>query len=222
MKKIFLFIGLIGIMLGVGIWMSKTNNNNNNQNNYQAQRSSTNPNNTSNTSTDEIEKTNSMPNTPNTQKVTEKTEKEIASFSTKIHNKQEARQNNIRITCNSLTNTEIKSGETFSFCSTVGKATKEKGYQEADVYVDGEKQQGLGGGNCQVSTTLYNAVLKVEGLEIIERHEHSGYVSYIEKGKDAAVAYGSYDFKFKNNTNKTIKIIMECQEKDITAKIIEM
>ena len=101
------------------------------------------------------------------------------------------------------------------------KSNKRKGLS-ADVYVDGEKKQGLGGGNCQVSTTLYNAVLKVDGLEIIERHEHSGYVPYIEKGKDAAVAYGSYDFKFKNNTNKTIKIIMECQEKDVTAKIIEM
>ena len=121
-----------------------------------------------------------------------------------------------------MTNTEIKPGETFSFCNIVGKATKEKGYQEADIYVEGEKQQGLGGGNCQVSTTLYNAIIKVEGLEIVERHEHSGYVPYIEKGKDAAVAYGSYDFKFKNNTNKIIKIVMECKEQDITAKIIEI
>ncbi len=212
MKKIFLFVGLIVIMLGIGIWTFKenTNNNKNNQN-YQAQRSSTDPN--------SINKTNSV---SNTQSITESIEKEIANFSTKIHNKEEARQNNIRITCNSLTNTEIKPGETFSFCNTVGKATKEKGYKEADIYVEGEKQQGLGGGNCQVSTTLYNAIIKVEGLEIVERHEHSGYVPYIEKGKDAAVAYGSYDFKFKNNTNKIIKIVMECKEQDITAKIIEI
>ena len=216
MKKVFLFIVLIGIMLGIGIWMFKTNND---STNYQAQRSSTNPN---NTNTDEKEKTNSTQNTINTQQETKHIEKEIANFSTKIHNKEEARQNNMRITCDSLTNTEIKPEEIFSFCNTVGKATKEKGYQEADVYVDGEKKQGLGGGNCQVSTTLYNAVLKVEGLEIIERHKHSGYVPYIEKGKDAAVAYGSYDFKFKNNTNKTIKIVMECQEKDVIVKIIEM
>ena len=211
MKKTFLFIVLIGIMLGIGIWIFKTNND---SLNYQAQRSSTNKNNL-----DEID-IKSTQSTTDTQQVTE--EKEIANFSTKIHNKEKARQNNMRITCDSLTNTEIKPEEIFSFCNTVGKATKEKGYQEADVYVDGEKKQGLGGGNCQVSTTLYNAVLKVDGLEIIERHEHSGYVPYIEKGKDAAVAYGSYDFKFKNNTNKTIKIIMECQEKDVTAKIIEM
>ena len=218
MKKIFLFIVLIGIMLGIGLWTFRVNKD---SPNYQAQRSSINQNNL-----DEID-IKSTQSTRDTQQVIEQTEieqkeKEIANFSTKIHNKEEARQNNMRITCNSLTNTEIKPEETFSFCNTVGKATKEKGYQEADVYVDGEKKKGLGGGNCQVSTTLYNAVLKVGGLEIIERHEHSGYVPYIEKGKDAAVAYGSYDFKFKNNTNKTIKIVMECQEKDVIAKIIEM
>jgi len=218
MKKIFLFIVLIGIMLGIGVWTFRVNKD---SPNYQAQRSSINQNNL-----DEID-IKSTQSTRDTQQVIEQTEigqkeKEIANFSTKIHNKEEARQNNMLITCNSLTNTEIKPEETFSFCNTVGKATKEKGYQEADVYVDGEKKQGFGGGNCQVSTTLYNAVLKVEGLEIIERHEHSGYVPYIEKGKDAAVAYGSYDFKFKNNTNKTIKIVMECQEKDVIAKIIEM
>ena len=218
MKKIFLFIVLIGIMLGIGLWTFRVNKD---SPNYQAQRSSINQNNL-----DEID-IKSTQSTRDTQQVIEQTEieqkeKEIANFSTKIHNKEEARQNNMRITCDSLTNTEIKPGETFSFCNTVGKATKEKGYQEADVYVDGEKKQGLGGGNCQVSTTLYNAVLKVKGLEIIERHEHSGYVPYIEKGKDAAVAYGSYDFRFKNNTNKTIKIVMECQGKDVTAKIIEM
>lgn len=218
MKKIFLFIVLIGIMLGIGVWTFRVNKD---SPNYQAQRSSINQNNL-----DEID-IKSTQSTRDTQQVIEQTEigqkeKEIANFSTKIHNKEEARQNNMRITCNSLTNTEIKPEETFSFCNTVGKATKEKGYQKADIYVDGEKKQGFGGGNCQVSTTLYNAVLKVEGLEIIERHEHSGYVPYIEKGKDSAVAYGSYDFKFKNNTNKTIKIVMECQEKDVIAKIIEM
>ena len=103
MKKIFLFVGLIIIMLGIGIWTFKenTNNNKNNQN-YKAQRSSTDPN--------SINKTNSV---SNTQSITESIEKEIANFSTKIHNKEEARQNNIRITCNSLTNTEIKPGETF-------------------------------------------------------------------------------------------------------------
>ena len=146
-------------------------------------------------------------------------EKAMAEFSTKIYTKDAERQNNISITCKSLTNKSVKPGETFSFCNTVGKATTAKGYQEADIYVDGKKEKGLGGGNCQVSTTLYNAVLKVPGLEVVERHQHSNHVPYIQDGKDAAVAYGSYDFKFKNNTGKTIKIVMEDTAKNITAKI---
>ena len=63
-----------------------------------------------------------------------------------------------------------------------------------------------GGGNCQVSSTLYNAVLQVENLEVVERHKHSKKVTYVPEGMDATVAYGSVDFKFKNNTGKTIKI----------------
>ena len=63
------------------------------------------------------------------------------------------------ITCKALSTKKIEPGETFSFCNTVGKATSSKGYQEADIYVDGKKEKGLGGGNCQVSTTLYNACL---------------------------------------------------------------
>ena len=102
MKKTFLFIVLIGIMLGIGIWIFKTNND---SLNYQAQRSSTNKNNL-----DEID-IKSTQSTTDTQQVTEQTEKEIANFSTKIHNKEKARQNNMRITCDSLTNTEIKPEE---------------------------------------------------------------------------------------------------------------
>ena len=94
MKKTFLFIVLIGIMLGIGIWIFKTNND---SLNYQAQRSSTNKNNL-----DEID-IKSTQSTTDTQQVTEQTEKEIANFSTKIHNKEKARQNNMRITCDSLT-----------------------------------------------------------------------------------------------------------------------
>ena len=85
---------------------------------------------------------------------------------------------------------------------------KKNGYKKAEIFdSEGNIIQGYGGGNCQVSSTLYNAVLAVPNLEIIERHEHSRNVQYVEDGKDAAVAYGSIDFKFKNNTNHPIKII---------------
>ncbi len=102
-----------------------------------------------------------------------------------------------------------KNGSTFSlFCNTIGPATSAKGYQEADIFLIMMviKKKGLGGGNCQVSTTLYNAVLKVSGLSVIERHEHSNKVPYIKSGKAAAVAYGSYDLKFRNNTGNDIRI----------------
>lgn len=203
MKKIVISLIVIALSVGIGILIWKSNQENTSD--YQAEKSSTNNTN--------IE--------PNTTKVTIK-ETEIAQFSTKIHNKESERQNNIGITCKTLTGKEIKQGETFSFCDTVGKATTEKGYQEADIYVEGKKEKGLGGGNCQVSTTLYNAVLEVQGLEVLERHQHSGHVPYIEEGKDAAVSYGSYDFKFKNNTDNVIKIIMEYTENEIIAKLIKI
>lgn len=151
-----------------------------------------------------------------------KQEIEIANFSTKIYNKDEERQNNITITCNTLTTKEIQPGETFSFCNTLGKATYDKGYEKADIYVNGKKEQGLGGGMCQVSTTLYNAVLQSSELEVIERHRHSGHVPYIQEGLDAAIAYGIYDFKFKNNTDNVIKIVMENTPDTITAKLFKI
>lgn len=214
MKKIAisLIIIMVTIVGGVIAWNHWDSNNNKqaqtNTSNYQAQRSSTNtPSNRTNT---------------NIESTVPKKETEIATFSTKIHNKDPKRQNNISITCNNLSSTEIKSGETFSFCDIVGKATVEKGYQEADIFVNGEKKQGLGGGNCQVSTTLYNAVLQVPELEVLERHQHSAHVPYIKDGQDAAVSYGAYDFKFKNNTANTIKIVMENTANDITAKILKI
>ena len=239
MKKTVVIIIIIVLAIGGGFWIwkisetKKTSEKNNNESNYQAERSSTNQNinisnnnvsndnknessNETNSNTNNTGETNT--NTSNSSDTT-KQEKEIAKFSTKIYTKEPERQNNISITCNALNSKKVKPGETFSFCNTVGKATTAKGYQEADIYVDGKKEKGLGGGNCQVSTTLYNAVLKVPGLEILERHQHSNHVPYIQDGKDAAVAYGSYDFKFKNNTEKTIKIVMENTAQNITARI---
>ena len=214
MKKIAISLIIIAVTIAGGViaWNLWDSNNNKqaqtNTSNYQAQRSSTN--------------TPSNRTKTNIESTVPKKETEIATFSTKIHNKDPKRQNNISITCNNLSSTEIKSGETFSFCDIVGKATVEKGYQEADIFVNGEKKQGLGGGNCQVSTTLYNAVLQVPELEVLERHQHSAHVPYIKDGQDAAVSYGAYDFKFKNNTANTIKIVMENTANDITAKILKI
>lgn len=102
--------------------------------------------NTSNT--EEINNTSSGENnnTPeNTSSSSTPVEKTLATFSTKIYSKDSARQNNIKITCNSLNNTTVKNGSTFSFCNTIGHATSAKGYQKADIFdKDGNKKKGLG------------------------------------------------------------------------------
>lgn len=116
-------------------------------------------------------------------------ETEIASFTTKIYTKESGRQNNISIACSTLNDTTVENGKTFSFSKTVGRATTSKGYKKADVFRNGDVIDALGGGLCQVSTTLYNAVLKVKDLKVTERHPHSNKVPYIKSGKDAAVSF---------------------------------
>ena len=217
---IFIIIGI-----GIGIYFF-TKNNNSNKSDYSAQKTATNQQNNSETTTS----TNTNSNTTNTSITPQisnenkpKTEELISSFSTKIYTKDSARQNNISITSSILNETIVANGSTFSFCNTVGQATSDRGYQEADIFdKDGNKEKGLGGGNCQVSTTLYNAVLKVPSLVVTERHEHSNKVPYIETGKDAAVAYGSYDLKFRNDTGYNIKILASTDNKTVTIKLLKL
>ena len=84
------------------------------------------------------------------------------------------------------------------------------------------RKKAFGGGNCQVSSTLYNAVLYTPTLIVTERHEHSNDVPYVPKGKDAAVAYGSYDFKFRNDTGTDIKINCSTDGQSVTTTIIAL
>lgn len=150
-------------------------------------------------------------------------EEELASFSTKLGGKDTPRSRNIGITTSILNGTEVKPGETFSFCKTVGDPTADKGYEEADSFdADGNTVKTLGGGNCQVSSTLYNAVLQISDLQVKERHAHSKEVHYVAKDKDAAVSYGSVDFKFKNNTGNTIKIYANSDLNSVNIKIVKI
>lgn len=156
----------------------------------------------------------------NSNQKAESKEIEISTFSTTLYSKDSERQHNIQLTCSSLNGTIVKSGEIFSFCSTVGPATSDKGYQKADIFDNkGNKKKGYGGGNCQISSTLYNAVMAVPDLQIIERHPHSNKVPYVKKDKDAAVAYGSYDFKFKNMTNNDIRILASVDNSCVTTSL---
>lgn len=178
-----------------------------------------------NTINNNIVSTNQANNTSNSSssKVTNKSEELLAQFSTRIYSTDSARQNNLEITSKKLNGTVVKPNETFSFTKTIGPSTAAKGYEEADIYdSNGNKIKGYGGGNCQVSSTLYNAVQKVSSLEVVERHEHSNTVPYVKEGHDAAVAYGSVDFKFKNTNNFSIKILVETSKKYVVVKLMKI
>lgn len=217
-NKIWIILSIVIIIgIGVGIYFFAKNNNSN-KSDYSAQKTTVNQQINSENTTNI---TNTTPQVINENKP--KTEELISSFSTKIYTNDSSRQTNINITCSTLNDTIIANGSTFSFCNTVGQATSDKGYQEADIFDnEGNKKKGLGGGNCQVSTTLYNAALKVPSLVVTERHEHSNKVPYIEEGKDAAVAYGSYDLKIKNETGYDIKIKTEATSNNITVNLYKL
>lgn len=125
----------------------------------------------------------------------------ITSF--KVQNK--TRTNNIRLASNAINNYVIFPGETFSFNKVVGKRTAGKGYLKAPVIIKGEFSEDIGGGICQVSSTLFNAVDNA-GLQVIQRYSHSREVPYIPPGRDATVSWYGPDFSFKNIYNQPILI----------------
>lgn len=129
----------------------------------------------------------------------------ISSYPTKYDITNENRVTNLEIAASKINGIILEPGEIFSFNKVVGERTTKNGFKEAIIYVDGELDYGIGGGICQISSTLYNAVLKAN-LEIVERKNHSMTVNYTPIGCDATVSYGSVDFKFKNSRSYPIKI----------------
>ncbi len=162
-------------------------------------------------------------NNQNPETTNEHIEENISEFSTKIYSTDSARQTNLEITSSKLNGTIVEPTQTFSFTNTVGKATPEEGYKEADIYDEnGNKVKGYGGGNCQISSTLYNAVLALPSLQVTERHSHPKKVPYVKKGKDASVAHGSVDFKFINNYDYSIKIYCSVDKKNVYVRIVKL
>lgn len=129
----------------------------------------------------------------------------IASAITNASSSSKNRLTNIKLSLQLINGTCLKPGETFSFNGVVGERTKARGFKEATAYSSGEVTEQVGGGICQVSTTLFNAAVKAD-LEIVERHNHSLTVGYVDKGKDAAVNWGSQDLRFTNNTGDDVYI----------------
>lgn len=147
-------------------------------------------------------------------------ETELYKFSTNIIPNNKNRVTNIKITCSRINKTVVKAGKEFSFCDVVGQPSYADGYKPAHAFgANGEIIDAIGGGNCQVSTTIYNAALGVKGIKITERHEHARDVAYIKDGKDATVAYDYLDLKFKNTNNFDIKLYSEVKNNKVIVKI---
>ena len=129
----------------------------------------------------------------------------LSEFSTNYSVSNKNRTTNLILAANKINGTVVMPGETFSYNKVVGARTIAAGYKEAPIYVSGKVVDGLGGGICQITTTLYNAVL-LSNLEIVERSNHQFVPSYANASRDATVVYGAIDFKFKNNREYPIKI----------------
>ena len=141
----------------------------------------------------------------------------IASYSSSF-NDQPARKINITLAAKAIDGIVLLPGETFSFNTIVGDTTAEKGYKEAAIIVNRQMDVGLGGGVCQVSSTLYNAVLR-SGLDSVQRQPHSVPLSYVPKGLDATISYGDIDYKFKNTWEWPLYIKSFTEENNIYVQI---
>lgn len=141
-----------------------------------------------------------------------------AEYSTNYASSSADRKNNIKLASSSLNNCEILPNEEFSFNKTLGQRTLERGYKEANIIKEGAFVKGVGGGICQVSTTLYNALL-LSGINVTEAHKHTLPVSYVPPARDAMVSWGSADLKFVNTTDAPLYIVSNADGENITFKI---
>ncbi len=128
-----------------------------------------------------------------------------ASFETKYSGSSEARSHNIEHAAKLLDGITIEPGEVFSCSKAIGPITEENGYQAAGTYVAGKVEKGIGGGVCQISSTLYNTAL-LAGVTVVERAPHSMVVSYVEPARDAAIAGDYKDLKLRNDFDTAIRL----------------
>ena len=146
-------------------------------------------------------------------------ETSLGSYSTSYGTSTANRCANIARAASLINGTVVAPGEVFSFNDTVGHRTKENGFYTAKEYVDGQSVDGIGGGTCQVSSTLYSAVLYAD-MNIVERLNHMMTVGYIPLGQDATVADGGVDFKFRNSSDYPVKVSAYTSGATITVSII--
>lgn len=143
----------------------------------------------------------------------------LGKYNTKYATSNRPRSNNVELAAKFVDGTILLPGDEFSYNKIVGERTYERGFKAASVYENNKMVDGLGGGICQTSSTLYAAVLYAD-LEVTERHEHMLEVHYAPLGMDATVAYGSLDFRFKNNTDAPVKIVCKASAGKVDVQIL--
>lgn len=131
---------------------------------------------------------------------------QLATFTTRYDVSDVDRSTNLQIACQKINGKVVLAGETFSYNKALGPRTAAAGYRNGKIYEGGEVVDGIGGGICQISSTLYNTVL-MSNLEIVERRNHQFVTSYLPAGRDATVVYGVIDFKFKNTREYPVRIV---------------
>lgn len=143
---------------------------------------------------------------------------QLSTFTTRYDASDKDRTTNLVLACQKLNGKVIMPGQTFSYNETLGPRTAAAGYKNAKIYESGQVVDGLGGGICQISSTLYNAAL-MSDMEIVERRNHQFVTSYVKAGRDATVVYGSTDFRFKNTRTYPVKIIASAKSGIATVSI---
>ena len=143
---------------------------------------------------------------------------QLATFTTRFDVSDVDRSTNLKIACQKINGKVILAGETFSYNKALGARTAAAGYKNGKIYEAGQVVDGIGGGICQISSTLYNSVLLAD-LEIVERRNHQFVTSYVGPGRDATVVYGVTDFKFKNTRQYPVRISATAQNGIATISI---
>ena len=143
---------------------------------------------------------------------------ELGSFSTTLLGSNPARTHNIRLAATALDGTVLEPGAELSFNERVGARTAERGYLVAPVILREERQLQLGGGICQVASTVFDAAL-LAGLTPVERHRHSSPVDYIALGQDATIAWGFKDLKIRNDSEQTMRLTVRIVGATLLARV---
>ncbi len=143
----------------------------------------------------------------------------LGTYTTYYNAWKVGRSHNVALSASAINGTILKPGDTFSFNEVVGERTAARGYQNAPVIVDGKFEDGLGGGICQTSTTLYNAALLAD-MKIVERESHFFPATYVPYGLDATVSWGEIDFKFQNARQSDVYILAQAGGGVITIWIL--